>query len=52
MLDLVDYELLPEEAWTRLQQWYTLAAGQQPIARKVRRGWQRVSCQTDGEGLQ
>ncbi|XP_043245405.1 ubiquitin carboxyl-terminal hydrolase 15-like [Amphibalanus amphitrite] len=35
MLDSVDYELLPEEAWTRLQQWYTLAAGQQPIARKV-----------------
>ncbi|XP_037094865.1 ubiquitin carboxyl-terminal hydrolase 15-like [Pollicipes pollicipes] len=35
MLDSVDYELLPEEAWNRLQQWYTLAAGQRPIARKV-----------------
>ncbi|XP_003740048.1 ubiquitin carboxyl-terminal hydrolase 15 [Galendromus occidentalis] len=35
LIDELDYVLMPEEAWTKLVEWYGLAAGQKPIARTV-----------------
>ncbi|KAL3853771.1 hypothetical protein ACJMK2_017284 [Sinanodonta woodiana] len=35
MIDDIDYILVPEEAWNKLQGWYGLTEGQEPIARKV-----------------
>lgn len=31
----IDFTLVPEPAWQLLVQWYGLAPGQEPIARKV-----------------
>ncbi|XP_022252352.1 ubiquitin carboxyl-terminal hydrolase 15-like isoform X2 [Limulus polyphemus] len=35
MMDEMEYVLLPQEGWNLLHSWYTLAPGQEPIARKV-----------------
>lgn len=35
LMEGVDYDLVPENAWYLLLQWYSLTQGQDPIARKV-----------------
>ncbi|XP_076358594.1 ubiquitin carboxyl-terminal hydrolase 15-like [Tachypleus tridentatus] len=35
LMDEMEYVLLPEEGWNLLDSWYTMAPGQEPIARKV-----------------
>lgn len=35
LIDELDYILLPADGWRRLESWYGLSEGQEPIARKV-----------------
>ena len=35
LMEDLDFSLVPEEAWEKLVEWYGLASGSRPIARKV-----------------
>ena len=35
LMEELDYSLVPEEGWVKLVEWYGMAPGSRPIARKV-----------------
>ena len=35
LMEELDYSLVPEEGWVKLVEWYGMARGSRPIARKV-----------------